>query len=1070
MQTISNKILTFLLIILPLLTKAQGTLEGVVVDQLSGEPVPGATVGIKGTTQGAVTDFDGNFVIDNISQGAVLVVSYLGYLTQEITVNNYDNITINLLEDVGELDEIVVVGYGSQTKKEVTGAVTVLDAQAIEKVNPVRVEQALQGQAAGVNITSASGSPGSGLNIRIRGISTNGDSRPLILVDGNIIQDLSVINPSDIKSINILKDATAAIYGVLGANGVIIIETKTGRKNTPLKINLETYMGFQTTSKKVDLIDNAYDYATYVNNASLNGGGRVKYYPIENSRLVFNLTDPNNPIETFTDWQDEVFSIAPIFNTNIGFNGGTEKMTYSFGLSYLNQDGIVGLKKSNYSRATARANVQYDLSKNLNLNATAIYTNSTKNNLIESSIGSVLYSALNIDPFTTVRNSDPNSNGYSETSVTAREVVNPIAMIENTYNTSNIDKISATFGIGYSFWGDFKLEAKGQYNHAAVNTDIFLPVFNYGSGKQGTVEDNPNVIKDDGNTIVENVDYYEDYKVESFLTYKKSWNDKHDLNVLLGISWQEITGLFTGRSGRGLINGRNTIEDAIFAYVPPENIRERFNENQIQAGDNRFIGRLQSSFTRLQYNYNEKYLISAILRRDGSSSFGKTYKFGYFPSGSIGWNISEENFLKDNATINYLKLRASHGVTGNDRIGFNRFVSLLDGQALYTNNDETDADEVLMGKALGKLSNPEIRWENTISSNVGIDAKFLNNDLSISLDVFNKKTEDLLVQANVSGVLGAAAPGSSPPVINAGDVLNRGFEALITYNKNLSNGLSFNISYNFTTLHNEVLFVGSTEGFLEGGSFLVGENLRTSRMEAGFPIGYFYGYKTDGVYQNQQEIDALNFNAPLPTNGGNRVYHANAQPGDLKFVDVDGDGTITPDDRTYLGDPIPDLTMGLSLGFNYKNFDFNATSFASIGNDLVRDYERKNLFSNKGSYVIDSWTTSNPSNTIPRPVNGASVSYDNFSDYFVEDASYLRIQNVQVGYSFNESLSQRIGAEKCRVYISANNLFTFTNYRGYDPSAIGGGTDGRGEPIGAGIDKGFYPVAKTILLGMNLNF
>jgi hypothetical protein len=357
-----------------------------------------------------------------------------------------------------------------------------------------------------------------------------------------------------------------------------------------------------------------------------------------------------------------------------------------------------------------------------------------------------------------------------------------------------------------------------------------------------------------------------------------------------------------------------------------------------------------------------------------------------------------------------------------------------------------------------------------VSGNLGIDAKFFDNDLSISLDIFSKKTNDLLVQANVSGILGAAAPGSSPPIINAGDVLNEGFEALIAYNKTINENLSLNVSYNFSKLHNEVVYVGSSEGFLEGGSFLVGENLRTSRMEKGYPIGYFYGYKTNGVYQNQAEIDALNFNAPAPTNGGTKVYHSNAKPGDLKFVDVNGDNTITVDDKTYLGDPIPDITMGLSIGLNFKNFDFTSSAFASIGNDLVRDYERKNLYANKGSYVLNSWTSSNPSNSVPRPVNGASVSYDNFSDYFVEDASYVRIQNIQVGYTLRESLAQKIALKNCRIYLSGNNLFTFTNYKGYDPSAVGGGTDGKGEPIGSGIDKGFYPVAKTFLIGMSLNF
>ena len=1050
--------LLLLLWIVPSLHHAQKVqFSGTVTSSEDQFPIAGANILLKGQNSGTSTDFDGNYQIV-AEPNDVLVFSYLGFETEEIRLGDQKRIDVVLNPNTAALEEIVVVGYGTQRKKEVTGAVSVVDAKAIEKLNPVQVEQALQGQVAGVNITSASGSPGSGSNIRIRGISTNGDSRPLILVDGNVIEDLSVINPNDIKSVNVLKDATAGIYGVLAANGVILIETKTGRKNADLTVRLDAYTGFQTTSKKIDLIDNIYDYATYVNAASVNGGGQNKFTPIENTRQVFYLNDVLNPINTNTDWQDAVFSVAPIQNANVNFSGGTEKLSYSFGASYLNQDGIVGMDKSDYQRTTARINLEYELSKNLTLSSTGIYTNSVKNNLSEGGIGSVLYGALNSDPITTVRSTETVS-GYGETLVSAREVTNPVAMIENTYNTARIDKISATFGINYTLLDGLSVDSKLQMNHAVVLTDVFRPVFDYGAGKQGTVSDDPDIIKDDGNELSDFADIYDDYKWENFITYSETFNDVHNVNIVLGTSILEFKGRYTGRTGRGLINGRNTIEEAIFAYVPPENIRPRFNEEQLTDGADRYISRLFSVFSRIQYNYKGKYLLSAVMRRDGSSKFGPKNRFGYFPSASFGWNVSDEDFLAGNSFLSYLKFRASYGVLGNDRIDLNRFVSLLDGQALYTNNDETDADDVLIGKAIGKLANPEIRWESTTTGNIGIDAKFFNDDLSISADVFSKRTKDLLVEANVSGVLGALAPGSAPPIINAGDVENKGFELLIAYQKNLSDDFRFNVSYNFSKLHNEVLYVGSTEGFLEGGSFLVGENLLTSRMEAGMPIGYFYGYKTAGIYQSQAEIDALDENAP------EGIYHEDALPGDLKFVDVNGDGEISVDDKTYLGDPIPDMTMGLNLGFNYKNIDFSAAAFASIGNDMVRDYERKNLYANKGAYVLDAWTETNPSNSIPRVVNGKSVNYDNFSDFFVEDASYLRIQNIQLGYTFPENLTRSIGIRKCRVYASGNNLFTFTNYKGYDPSATGDGT-----PIGAGIDKGFYPVAKTYLLGLNLNF
>ena len=855
------RLLLFLLVSSTFTMYSQQTqVSGTVLSSEDNFPIVGANVLLKGQNSGTSTDFDGVFQI-SANKGSVLVFSYIGFETQEVVLADQKSIQIVLKPNTAALDEIVVIGYGTQTKKEVTGAVSVVDSKIIEKLNPQRVEQALQGQVSGVNITSSSGSPGSGLNIRIRGISTNGDSRPLILVDGNIIEDLSVINPNDIKSVNVLKDATAGIYGVLAANGVILIETKTGRKNSDIRVSVDSYVGFQTTTKKIDLIDNVYDYANYVNRAVENAGFTANFATVPGTRLTFLADDVLNPITTYTDWQDAVFDVAPMQNANVNFSGGTEKLSYSFGASILNQDGIVGLDKSNFNRTTARTSLQYDVSDKLKLSATGIYTSSTKNNLSEGGIGSVLYGALNSDPITTPRDEE-NISGYGETLNTAREVVNPLAMIENTYNTNLVDKISATFGINYELLDGLKAESRYQFNHALSISDVFRPVFSFGNDKQGTVEE-PVQILDAGNEISHNVDIYDDYKWENYLTYTKVFKENHNLNVVLGTSIMEFKGRYTGRFGRGLINNRNSIEDAIFAYIPPENIRSRFNEQQIIDGTDRYITRLFSIFSRVQYNFKGKYLLSAVLRRDGSSKFGPANRFGYFPSASLGWNVSEEDFLANNSIISYLKVRASYGTLGNDRIDLNRFVSLLDGQAMYTNNDEETIDDVLLGTAIGKLSNPEIRWESTTTGNVGIDAKFFNNDLSISADIFSKRTQDLLVQASVSGVLGAAAPGSAPPVINAGDVENKGFELLVAYNKELSDDFGFNMSYNFSTLNNEVLYVGSTEGFLEGGSFMVGENLLTSRMEAGMPIGYFYGYKTNGIYQNQEEIDALDKEATI---------------------------------------------------------------------------------------------------------------------------------------------------------------------------------------------------------------
>jgi TonB-linked SusC/RagA family outer membrane protein len=516
------------------------------------------------------------------------------------------------------------------------------------------------------------------------------------------------------------------------------------------------------------------------------------------------------------------------------------------------------------------------------------------------------------------------------------------------------------------------------------------------------------------------------------------------MKILLGTSIFKTKGIFYGYS----------FEDGDEAVTP------RFNADDKSKGADVFDSRLASVFYRIQLNYDNRYLLSGVVRRDGSSKFSPKNKFGIFPSASLGWNISEENFFSS-TTINNLKLRLSYGIIGNDRIGDFGFISRLNGEAVYSNNLEETEDDLLRGVAVGKLSNPEIRWEKQKTGNFGVDMSLFDSSLRISLDAYQRETEDLLIDAQVSGILGASAPGSGAPFINAGTVRNQGLEASIAYNTNFTDDLSFNISYNISTIDNEVLFVESENGFQQGGGWGVGLGIIPSRMEAGYPLGYFYGYKTNGLYQNQAEIDALDSNA-FDADGEDIYFHEGAEVGDLKFVDVNGDGYISDDDKTYIGDPIPDFTMGFSMGFQFKDFDFSASAYASIGNDMVRDYERQAMNTNRGTYMLNRWTPETGGNTIPRASGGSSINNNNFSDYFVEDASYLRIQNVQLGYTANDKINKFLRLDSLRMYVSANNLFTFTNYNGFDPSASGG------SPIGAGIDKGFYPVSRTFMFGLNV--
>ncbi|MCC4213776.1 SusC/RagA family TonB-linked outer membrane protein [Leeuwenhoekiella parthenopeia] len=984
--------------------------SGTVTD-MTGMPLPGVNVIVKGTSRGTSTNFDGEFSL-SVLQSGTLVFSYLGFQPKEVTVTSTNPITVQLVEDASALEEVVVIGYGTQTRKEVTGAVAVVGSETIEEQNPVRIEQALQGRVAGVNISSTSGSPGSASTINIRGISTNGDNRPLILVDGAVIEDLSVLNPNDIESINVLKDATAGIYGVRAANGVILITTKTGRKNTDLRVNVDSYVGVQETTRKLPVL-NATEYGAIINEAFVAGNQAPPFPNLRNLGMG-------------TDWQDEVFRKAFLSDVNATIYAGGENSTYSIGLGYLDQDGIVGGGAANFERFTGRGSYNLDITDNLKFKASGIYTNSNRSTLLENTLGSVLFNAVNMDPTRPVR--DANGDFTLATGL-GNEVINPVAQIANTFNGTQVDKITGTVGLSYGFLDNFKIESNYQFNYSEVRNRAFNPSgLNYGDGK---------VFNNLGrNEYFVNDSFFRDYTWDNLLTYTNTIADDHNITALLGMSAFRTSGEFYNFTGRGVPG--NTFAEA--SLVGAEEV---IDARTVSGGPNEFDQRLLSYFTRLQYNFKEKYLFSALLRRDGSSNFGPENKFGYFYALSGGWVLSDEDFF-DSEFINFAKLRGSYGLLGNDRIGAFGFVSTLNGEGTYVFDDE-----LVFGVAPGQLSNPEIKWERQKTYDIGVDLELFSSAIRITADYFNKRTEDLLLVPQVSGLLGVTAPGSSPPIVNAGSVENRGFEFSINYNQIISDDADFNIGYNFTTLKNEVLQVGNQSGFIPGGSFGFGQEA-PARMEAGFPIGYFYGLQTNGIFQTQAEVDA-------------HATQANAVPGDLRYVDQNGDGVIDGDDRVNIGDPIPDVTMGLNIGFNYKNFDFTAYAYASIGNDIVRAYDRNQNLTNKTNYVLNRWIGAGSTDTYPRVTIGPNSNLL-FSDFYVEDGSYLRLQNVQVGYSLGNDVIEQLGISKLRFYVAVANAFTLTKYQGFDPSASSGA------PIGGGIDQGFYPVPRIYTAGLNFKF
>jgi TonB-linked SusC/RagA family outer membrane protein len=986
--------------------------SGNVTEASTGQPLPGVNIIIKNTLKGTSTDFEGSFVLNDVPTNSILVISYVGFMTKEIKVINSQKLNIALVEDAEALNEVVIIGYGTQKKKEVTGAVSVISSQTIEKLKPQRIEQAIQGQVAGVNITSASGSPGSGLNINIRGISTNGDNRPLILVDGNVIEDLSVLDPNNIESINILKDATAGIYGVRAANGVILIKTKSGRKEMPTTIEFNSYGGFQQTTRKIPVL-NATEYGLLLNESFAAVGQSAPF--------------PNvSMLGQGTNWQDEVFESAAIYNTSFNLRGGNKNSTYAYGTSFLTQDGIVGGNKSNFTRLTKSLNYSLDFLENFKFNAGVIWTHTTRRALNEGGIGSVLFNALNMAPTLPVYN---DNGSFSIAEGLGNEVINPIAQIQNTYNRTSVDRISGNAGLGYNFLEHFSAQANYQFNYSKVTGKTFRPIAFFGSGK---------VFNTEKSQVTETADYFRDYTFDAFIKYENLINDTHKIDALIGTSIFKTEGEFKGKTGFD-IPGNLFSNANIDQASDVENINAGLGQNPT------FDSRLLSYFTRLQYNFKGKYLISAVLRRDGSSNFGPENKFGYFPSFSTGWVMSDESFLSDSNLINFLKLRGSYGILGNDRIGAFGYVSILDGEATYVFNNTRS-----FGVASGRIANPEIRWEKQKTFDIGVDTRLWDNKIDLTVDYYNRRTEDLLVSPQVTGIIGAAGPGALAPIVNAGIVENSGLEFAIGYKEQLGDDFNLGVNFNMTTINNEVIAVSGENSFLTGGAFGIGQD-PPSRMEAGKPIGYFYGLKTNGIFQSQAQIDNSN------------IDYGNVQPGDLIFVDSNNDGLIDEDDRTNIGDPIPDFTMGLNISFEYKNFDFAAYAFASVGNEIVRNYERNEQRTNRSIYYLDRWTGEGSTNSFPRVTSGANEN-EIFSDFYVEDGSFVRLQNVQLGYSLGEKTLENTGLSNLRFYISASNLLTLTKYRGYDPTTTSGGS------IGAGIDYGFYPNPRTFLLGINLKF
>ncbi len=992
--------------------------EGIVKEKGSGMPLYGVNILDTNSSNTASTDFDGKFFLKGLKAGSTLVFSYVGYKTYEYKIISSDTkITVVLESEAKNLNEVVVIGYGSVRKKQVTGAVTVIGSKTIEALNPIKIEQALQGTVSGVNVTTKGGAPGAELSIRIRGIATNGENKPAVIIDG-VVGDFSTLNPDDVESLTVLKDAQAAIYGTIAANGVILVTTKSGKRNTKAKISYNAYTGIQEASRKLPML-NGTQYALLLNERYANGGNAIPF--------------PNvSGIGVGTDWQDEVLKDGvPMYSHELSVSGGSENINYAASGSYLSQDGIIGGSKAGFERSTARIALGADITSKLKLKTNFNYTYQNQLRINDFALGSVLFNALNVPSTQSPYDSNGDYSQVPSTNGIGYEVINPLAQVANTFNNYDLNKISGVFALDYKFTDAFVLSGDIGFNNQTRNERIFNKEVNYGAGKVF------NVLR---NNVDQNVFVESNYTFDLYATYSKKFKENNLVATLGNTVFKDFGNGLYAKGYDVPYNSWDYASMNLAKGLPTTNPNNSYNSDE----------RRLSYFARLQYDYKGKYLLSAMLRRDSSTKFGPNNRVAYFPSMTAGWIVSDENFFGgDEGIVSFLKLRGSYGILGNDQIPTNGYVSILNGEAQYVFNGI-----IVNGVASGQVPNPDLKWEEAKKFDVGFDMKLFQNKINIIADYFIDTRADLLIQdIPVSGINGVGAPGAKSPTLNAGTVRNSGFEFAIDYKTKLSENLTFTVGYNATFIKNEVLAVNNGTGFIEKGSFGVGQPFM-SRMQEGQPLGYFYGYKTAGIFQNQAEVDAAPSQATLG---------ANAQVGDIRYQDLNGDGVVNLLDRTNIGDPIAEITSGLNLQLNYKNLDFSLYTSASFGNNMVRNYERDVNDVNHLDYVLDRWTGEGTSNKVPRVTTGATANTV-FSDYYVEDASYIRIQNVQLGYTLSPTAFGNSGLTKVRFYLGANNLYTFTKYMGYDPSSSSG------DPIGGGIDTGFYPVARTYILGLNVNF
>ena len=1014
------------------------TVKGTVISGTDNEPLIGASVMVQGTKDGTVTDLDGNFTIA-AKNGQTLEVSYLGFITQKVKVTgSVINVTLN--EDKQSLDEVVVVGYGVQKKKLVTGATVQLKGDDIAKLNTTNPLSAMQGQTPGVNIVSTSGQPGAAMSVTIRGLGTVGNSQPLYLIDG-VGGDITTLNPADIESIDVLKDAaSAAIYGAQAANGVVLVTTKSGKEGVS-KITYDGYVGWQTLGRKFEML-NANQYMQIMDEALLNS----YMSPIDWTSLSA-IRDANGNVYN-TDWIDQAVDNGALTTSHsLAFTGGSKTSTYSISGGYTGQDGLIGGSDvSYYKRYNLRANSEHKMWNGLvtiGEHVGFVYKDSRgmgTGNIYNNN----LRSAFSTSPLVPVY--DANGNYYSTVdSDWNKNDGNPYGtMMMNRYNQSKNTSVDANVYVQIEPIKNLKFKTVFGLSYGGSNYRSFTPIYKF-TPQSGNGITKVNQSNGNGTSLV----------WTNTLTYDFDIKDHH-ISALLGSETTKYDGESTGSYGVNLTAG---FDDWEHAYV--ENTEKGHADRKVSGGPYDAT-RGQSFFARLGWSWKDRYMVNATMRADGSSKFAKGHRWGYFPSVSAGWTLTEEDFMKSAASwLDFLKLRLSWGQVGNANINCYQYLApVTTSKTNYNFGATGGTDAWVMGAYTERLANEKVKWETSEQYNVGLDARFLRQRLSLTLDGYIKSTKDWLVQAPIR-----ATAGTGGPVINGGDVKNKGIEVGLSWNDNIGRDFTYSVGANLAYNHNEVGNIPTLDGIIHGKDNQIYSNAEEFyRAENGHAIGYFWGYKTAGLFQNQKEINDW-------IAAGNGIYQADVKPGDVKYVDVNHDGVINASDKVDLGNGLPKYTFGFNFNLAWKGFDLSANFTGAAGFQIAQSY--RNPDSSQANYsrrILKRWTGEGTSNEIPRVTYG-DVGNWLFSDLYLQDGDYIRLQNLTMGYDFKKLISWK-GLSKMRLYFQVQNLFTLTKYDGMDPE-IGSfnGTDGNSSDSWvSGVDMGYYPHPRTFIVGLNLAF